>query len=224
VLLRRCHNHGFEDIAQLNIFHNGLRPDTKMILDGAAGGTMMVVDAERATRIIDVLASIDYQAQYNRQSVQKKGVFELNTTDAILAQNKIMTQQMEALTQQMAKLPQQLQAVQASQAVNYQTPLLRCDFCEGNHVNGNCSHKLQWEQQLRKCNIWGILAGRMISRATIKTILLKDGEIHQINHGDGSRRREILVGSLCFNSSSNPHCMIELVSLRKPWRSLCKLL
>jgi len=78
--------------------------------------------------------------------VQKKGVFELNNTDAILAQNKIMTQQMEALTQQMAKLPQQLQAqqlqaVQASQTVNYQTLVLRCDFCGGNHVNGNCSQQ-----------------------------------------------------------------------------------
>jgi len=78
--------------------------------------------------------------------VQKKGVFELNSTDAILAQNKIMTQQMEALTQQMAKLPQQLQAqqlqaVQASQTVNYQTPVLRRDFCGGNHVNGNCSQQ-----------------------------------------------------------------------------------
>ena len=53
---------------------------------------------------------------------------------------------MEALTQQMAKLPQQLQAqqlqaVQASQAVNYQAPILRCDFCGGNHVNGNCSQQ-----------------------------------------------------------------------------------
>jgi len=105
VLLRRCPNHGFEGIAQLNIFYNGLRPDTIMIFDVAAGGTMMAVDVERATRIIDALASTDYQAQYNRQSVQKKGVFELNTTDAILAQNKIMTQRMEALTQQMAKLP-----------------------------------------------------------------------------------------------------------------------
>ena len=28
VMLRRCPNHGFEDIAQLNIFHNGLRLDT----------------------------------------------------------------------------------------------------------------------------------------------------------------------------------------------------
>jgi len=55
-----------------------------------------------------------------------------------------MTQQMEALTQQMAKLPQQLQTqqlqvVQASQTVNYQAPILRCDFCGENHVNGNCS-------------------------------------------------------------------------------------
>jgi len=49
-----------------------------------------------------------------------------------------MTQHMEALTQQMTKLPQQLQAIQASQDINYQAPLLRCDFCGGNHVNGNC--------------------------------------------------------------------------------------
>jgi len=49
VLLRRCPNHGFENIAQLNIFYNGLKPDTKMILDAAVGGTMMAVDVERAT-------------------------------------------------------------------------------------------------------------------------------------------------------------------------------
>ena len=30
-MLRRCPNHKFEEIAQLNIFHNRLRPDTKMI-------------------------------------------------------------------------------------------------------------------------------------------------------------------------------------------------
>jgi len=46
-MLRRCPNHGFEDIAQLNIFHNGLRPDTKMILDAVAEGTIMTVDADK---------------------------------------------------------------------------------------------------------------------------------------------------------------------------------
>jgi len=46
VMLRRCPNHGFEDITQLNIFYNGLRPNTKKILDATTGGTMMSVDAE----------------------------------------------------------------------------------------------------------------------------------------------------------------------------------
>jgi len=33
----------------------------------------MVVDVERATRIIDALASIDYQAQHDRQSAIEEG-------------------------------------------------------------------------------------------------------------------------------------------------------
>jgi len=61
-MLRRCPNHGFEEFAQLNIFHNGLRPDTKMILDAVARGTMMVVDVKQATRIMDALAFTNYQA------------------------------------------------------------------------------------------------------------------------------------------------------------------
>jgi len=46
VMLRKCQNHGFEDIAQLNIFHNGLRSDTKMLLHVVAGGIIMVVYVE----------------------------------------------------------------------------------------------------------------------------------------------------------------------------------
>jgi len=55
-----------------------------MILDAAADGTMMSVDAEQAIRIIK--ASTDHQPQHNRQTVQSKGVLDLSTTDAILAQ------------------------------------------------------------------------------------------------------------------------------------------
>jgi len=62
VMLRRCPNHGFEDIVYLSIFHNGLRANIKMILDVVAGGTMMTVDIEQATRIIDALTSTYYQA------------------------------------------------------------------------------------------------------------------------------------------------------------------
>jgi len=61
-MLRRCPNHGFEEIAQLNIFHNGLRLETKMILDVVVGGTMMAVDVDQVKRIIDALASTNYLA------------------------------------------------------------------------------------------------------------------------------------------------------------------
>jgi len=46
MMLRKCPNHGFEDITQLSIFLNGLRSDTKMLQDDAASDTMMFVDVE----------------------------------------------------------------------------------------------------------------------------------------------------------------------------------
>ena len=83
MMLKKCPNRGFEDIAQLNIFHNGLRSDIEMLLDVATGSTMMIVDVEHATIFFYALASTDYQAQHDRQVVQKKGLLELNTSDAI---------------------------------------------------------------------------------------------------------------------------------------------
>ena len=65
-----------------------------MLLDAAAGGTMMALDVEQATRIIVALVSTDYQAQHDRQNTQKEGSLE----DALLAQNKILTQQIGQLT------------------------------------------------------------------------------------------------------------------------------
>jgi len=59
-MLKISPNHEFEDSVQLNIFHNGLRPDTKMIIDAIDGGIMMVVDVDQATRIIEALASTYY--------------------------------------------------------------------------------------------------------------------------------------------------------------------
>jgi len=114
MMLRKCPNHGFEDISQLSILLNGLRSDTKMLLDDAASGTMMALNVEQATRIIDALASNDHQAQHDRQGIPKKRLLELNTSNALLTHNKILTQQIETVTVQMAKLPPQLQVVQLS--------------------------------------------------------------------------------------------------------------
>jgi len=115
-MLRKCPNHGFEDIAQLSTFLNGFRFDTKTLLNVAADGTMMTVDVEQVTWIIDAFVTTNYQAEYDRKGIQKKGLLELNTSDALLAQNKILTQQIVQLIAQMAKLPQQLHVVHSSQS------------------------------------------------------------------------------------------------------------
>jgi len=65
-------------------------------------------------------------------------LLELNTSDTLLAQNKILTQQIEQLTAQMAKLPQQLHVVHSSQS--HSQPI-RCDFCGGDHPNGHYSYQ-----------------------------------------------------------------------------------
>jgi len=64
-------------------------------------------------------------------------VLDLSTSDAILAQNKILTQQIEALTKQMSKMTQQLHVVN-SYSIHNQA--LKCDFCGGHHFNGQCSY------------------------------------------------------------------------------------
>lgn len=118
ILLRRCPNHIFKNIAHLSIFHNDLRSNTKIILDVAVEGTMMVVDAKQAKKIIDTLASTNYQVQHDRQDGQKKRVLELSTTNALLAQNKILTYQIGALTKQTSKLSRQLYATNSPQNPN----------------------------------------------------------------------------------------------------------
>ncbi|XP_020232090.1 uncharacterized protein LOC109812514 [Cajanus cajan] len=147
-LLRKCPNHGFEDIAQLNFFVNGIKPEVKMLLDAAAGGTMMTVSPEEATQIIESLASSDHQAEHGRHQSHKRGVLDLSTNDPILAHNKLLAQQIEALTKQMAKIPQQLHVIASSSTQSHSS--LKCDFCGGDHPNG----KSRLEKQEQQPRIW----------------------------------------------------------------------
>ncbi|XP_020238435.1 uncharacterized protein LOC109817567 [Cajanus cajan] len=102
-----------------------------MLLDASAGGSMMMKDSEEAITIIDALAASDYQAHHDRSQPTKRGILELDTQNAILAQNKLLSQQMEELKKQMSKL--QVGSSSHSQQV------MRCDFCAGDHSNGHCT-------------------------------------------------------------------------------------
>ena len=83
MLLKKCPNNGFEGIAQLSIYLNGLISDTKMVLDATVGGTMMALDEEQVKRIVDALASINYQTQHDRKGIQKKRLLEFQMHSCI---------------------------------------------------------------------------------------------------------------------------------------------
>lgn len=108
-MLRRCTNHGFYELTQINISLNGLQPQPKLLLDETADGSLMSKSTEDAIYIIDRIVINDHQVQHNRGHSQKKaGIIELGTNYAILAHNKLLTQTVEELRKQMSKLPRKL--------------------------------------------------------------------------------------------------------------------
>ena len=70
---------------------------------------MMSKSPKEAIVIIDSIAASDYQSDNDRALIQRKGIMELDTQNAILAQNKLLIRQIEALTKQIGQLPQQFQ-------------------------------------------------------------------------------------------------------------------
>ena len=52
---------------------------------------MLSKSPKEAVVIIDSIATSDYQSHHDRAPVQRKGIVELDTQNAIVAQNKLLT-------------------------------------------------------------------------------------------------------------------------------------
>ncbi|XP_052734938.1 uncharacterized protein LOC128197372 isoform X1 [Vigna angularis] len=124
-LLRKTPTHGFEDQEVVLTFLGGLGSQTKMMLDASAGGNIKWKTLEEATEIIENMATSDNELHSERGApMQQKEVLQLQTHDALLAQNKILTQQLETLTKTLAQLPKELKT-----AAQVQSQL--CELCGG---------------------------------------------------------------------------------------------
>nr|KYP51187.1 hypothetical protein KK1_026996 [Cajanus cajan] len=194
-LLRKCPNHGFEDIAQLNFFVNGIKPEVKMLLDATASSTMMSVGPEEATQIIESLASSDLQAEHGRHQSHKRGIMDLSTNDAILAQNKLLSQQIEALTKKMAKIPQQILAINSPPVQS--NPPLRCDFF------GESTQMVTVQKILmkKKSIIWVTKKKEKNTEASIKNLEVQVGQL-------AKQLADMSEGPFSANTKTNPkeHC------------------
>jgi hypothetical protein len=133
-MLRKCPSHGFDELTQIHIFRNRLLQQSKLLLDATASGSLLSLSAADATAIIEKMALSDHQGDYNRNPSQRKpGVIELGTGDAVLAQNKLISQSLEEITKQLSKLPQQLKEIH-----DKPKQVASCELCSGDHPTGYC--------------------------------------------------------------------------------------
>ena len=99
-LLRKTPTHRYSEPVHLNIFINGLRPQSKQLLDASVGGKIKLMTLEEAMELTENMAASDHAILRDRAyTPTKRNLLELITQDATLAQNKLLTQQIEALTE-----------------------------------------------------------------------------------------------------------------------------
>ncbi|XP_058784592.1 uncharacterized protein LOC131659418 [Vicia villosa] len=149
-MLRKCKGHGFVEVDQIHMFRNGLTPTNKTLLDARAGGSLMSKTTAKAIEIIERMALNDRQSNHDRTVREKKpGLLELTNSDALLAQNKLLTSQVELLTQQMSKLPQQIKELNG---VSNSYQVAKCELCKGDHQTGFCPPVLAEEVNYMNTN------------------------------------------------------------------------
>jgi len=77
-LLRRTTTHRFSKPIQLNMFIDGLRPQTKQLLDASTGGKIKLKTPEEATKLIKNISASDHAILRDRtHQITKKSLLEL---------------------------------------------------------------------------------------------------------------------------------------------------
>jgi len=135
-LLRKTPTHGFSEPIQLNIFIDG-RPQSKQLLDASARGKIKLKTPEEAMDLIENMAASDHATLHDTVHIPtKKSLLELSSQNALLAQNKLLSKQLEALTETLSKFPTQLHASQPLPSSILQ--VTGCTLCGGAHGSGLC--------------------------------------------------------------------------------------
>jgi len=143
-LLRKCPKHGFDDTNQIHMFRGGLLPEPKLILDAVAYGSLMALNPKDAVDIINKMALNDPAAKHNRNGAHRKsGILELGSSEANLAQNKILTQQLKEMKTQMKEMPKLIKEQLQKEQRHQQEHL--CEMCSGDHPTGYCPPQQQEE-------------------------------------------------------------------------------
>jgi len=85
-LLRKTPTHGFSEPIQLNIFIDGLGPQSKQLLDATAGGKIKMKTPDEAMDLIESMDASDIAILRDRAHIPtKKSLLELTSQNALQA-------------------------------------------------------------------------------------------------------------------------------------------
>ena len=156
-LLRKTPTHEFNELVQLNIFIDDLRPHSMQLLDASIGGKIKLKTPDESMELIENMATSDHAILRDQAyTPTKKSLLELTSQDALLAQKrrsdhailhdraytptkrhyKLIAKKIETLTETLNKLPQQFYAVQSAHSSVIQ--IGGCNICGGAHESGIC--------------------------------------------------------------------------------------
>ena len=97
-------------------------------MDASVGGKIKLKTPDKAMDLIEYMAASDIAILRDRANIPtKKSLLELTSHDALLAQNKFLSKQLEALTETLSKLPTQIHLAHTSDAFVLQ--VAGCTIC-----------------------------------------------------------------------------------------------
>jgi len=85
-LLRKTPTHGFSEPIQLNMFIDGMRPQTKQLLDASTRGKIKLKTPKEATELIENMLASDHAILRDKvHQATKKSLLVLLSHDTLLA-------------------------------------------------------------------------------------------------------------------------------------------
>ena len=114
-MIRRCPHHGLPEWLQVQTFYNGLNPQTRTVIDVAAGGALMDKSANEAFNLLEVMASNNYQWPNKRATKKTVGLYEIDGFSTLTTKVESLSRKLDTIS---------VNAIQSVQV---------CDLCGGPH-------------------------------------------------------------------------------------------
>jgi len=112
----------------MQAFTIGLKPDTRMLLDASAGGSMKIKTVDEVRTLTDNMSLNEYRGHIEKEATPKKKVMiDQNIQDALLSSNKLLSIQLETLAKRLE-----------ARKVAHLYSKTNCHVCDQAHESGAC--------------------------------------------------------------------------------------